>query len=146
MRAGMPAVVRSVTAGLTRTRRDDGAAAVEMALVLPLLLFVVFGIIDFGRMLNAQITLTEAAREGARAVALGQGADARVKAATTGLAGVVHTDVACPAGGSASANATVTTSVNFTFVTPLAALAPLFGGTLSDSVTLTGKGIMPCVG
>ena len=35
-----------------------------MALVLPLLLFVLFGVIDFGRMLNTQITLTEAAREG----------------------------------------------------------------------------------
>ena len=51
-------------------RDEQGAAAVEMALVLPLLLLLLFGIIDFGRVLNAQITLTEAAREGARAAAL----------------------------------------------------------------------------
>ncbi|NJC84339.1 pilus assembly protein [Planosporangium mesophilum] len=117
-----------------------------MALVLPLLLFVVFGVIDFGRMLNTQITLTEAAREGARAVALHQSADARVQAATTNLRGVTHTDVACPATGSASADAVVTTRVQFTFATPLAALAPMFGGAVGSSVTLTGKGIMPCVG
>src|SRR5438477_589960 len=46
---------------------DRGAAAVEMALVLPLLLFVIFGLIEFGRMLNTQLTLTEAARAGALA-------------------------------------------------------------------------------
>ena len=45
---------------------DRGAAAVEFALLLPLLLLLVFGIIDFGRALNAQVTLTQAAREGAR--------------------------------------------------------------------------------
>ena len=49
-----------------RGARDRGAAAVEFALLLPLLLLIVFGIIDFGRALNAQITLTQAAREGAR--------------------------------------------------------------------------------
>ena len=50
--------------------RDRGAAAVEFALLLPVLLLLVFGIIDFGRALNAQITLTQAAREGARIAAL----------------------------------------------------------------------------
>src|SRR5438477_12656823 len=107
-----------------------------MALVLPLLLFVVFGLIDFGRMLNTQLTLTEAAREGARAAALGQNADARVQAASAKLTGVTDSMTACPAGGSGTADATVTTSVTFTFVTPLAALAPLFGGHGSGSVPL----------
>ncbi|OLE24966.1 MAG: hypothetical protein AUG44_17480 [Actinobacteria bacterium 13_1_20CM_3_71_11] len=117
-----------------------------MALVLPMLLFVVFGLIDFGRMLNTQLTLTEAAREGARAAALGQNADARVQAASTNLRGVTDSVTPCPAGGSTTANATVTTSVTFTFVTPVAALAPLFGGHLAGSVVLTGKGVMPCIG
>ncbi|GAA1820610.1 TadE/TadG family type IV pilus assembly protein [Planosporangium flavigriseum] len=144
--------MRTTAAGLTRTRkarRDDGAAAVEMALILPLLLFVLFGIVDFGRLLNAQITLTEAAREGARAAALYQNADARVQAATKdslGGATVTTTVTACPAGGSTSANAVVTAKVTFTFITPLAALAPLFGGSLNSSQTVTGRGIMPCVG
>ena len=40
----------------------------------------------------------------------------------------------------------VTVIFTFTFVTPLAALAPLFGGHLAGSVPLTGKGVMPCIG
>ena len=55
-------------------RRDAGASAVEMAIVLPLLVLLVFGIIDFGRMLNAQIQLSQAAREGVRLAALAGGA------------------------------------------------------------------------
>ena len=135
----------------TATRRrgrsaERGAATVELALVLPLLLFILFGVVDFGRMLNAQLTLTESAREGARAAALGQSADTRVQATATNLSGVTDTVTICPPGGSATANAVVVTRVQFSFVTPLAALAPLFGRSLSGSVTLTGKGVMPCVG
>jgi len=50
---------------------DRGAAAVEMALVMPLLILMVMGIIDFGRIFNGEIQLSQAAREGARIAALG---------------------------------------------------------------------------
>jgi len=51
-----------------RSRR--GAAAVEMAVVMPVLFTLVFGIIEFGWMLTVQNTLVHAAREGARIGAL----------------------------------------------------------------------------
>ena len=63
---------------------ERGAAAVEMALVMPLLILMVMGIIDFGRIFNAEIQLSQAAREGARVAALGFSEDqviARTKAA-----------------------------------------------------------------
>jgi hypothetical protein len=44
-----------------------------MALVLPLLILLLGGIIDFGLMLNAQVSLTHAAREGVRFEAIGTG-------------------------------------------------------------------------
>ena len=44
-----------------------GASAVEFALILPLLLMILLGIIDFGRLEYERITVTQAAFEGARA-------------------------------------------------------------------------------
>src|SRR5215469_8933308 len=90
-----------------RARGDRGAAAVEFALLLPVLLFILFGIIDFGRALNAQITITQAAREGARLDALNQpNVGPRTQAAATGLSGVSVTVVAsCPPNAGQGVNA-----------------------------------------
>lgn len=45
---------------------DKGSAAVEFALVLPLLVLVLFGIIDFGRLFYVQLSVTSASQEVAR--------------------------------------------------------------------------------
>ena len=45
---------------------NKGVAAVEFAIVLPLLLLIVFGIIEFGFLLYDQAVITNASREGAR--------------------------------------------------------------------------------
>jgi len=50
--------------------RQKGQALVELALILPLLLLLVFGIIEFGRALYIKNTLSNAAREGARRAAV----------------------------------------------------------------------------
>lgn len=50
----------------TPCRRRRGAAAVEMAVVMPVLFTMVFGIIEFGWMLAVQNAMVHAAREGAR--------------------------------------------------------------------------------
>ena len=47
-------------------RIEKGQALVEFALVLPLLLALLCGIVDFGWLYYNQITLNNAAREGAR--------------------------------------------------------------------------------
>ncbi len=47
-----------------------GAAAVELAVVLPLLLTLVFGIIEFGWVFMVRETLTNSSREGARVAVL----------------------------------------------------------------------------
>jgi hypothetical protein len=51
-------------------RQERGAVAVEFALVLPILLTLVFGIIELGRLCNAQIVLSNAARKAARPMAI----------------------------------------------------------------------------
>src|SRR5215472_17429833 len=88
---------------------DRGAAAVEFALVLPLLLLLVCGIIDFRRAINAQITLTQAARTGARLAALGQpNVATATRAAATGLSGVGVAVTPCPSGATQTTVAVVT--------------------------------------
>jgi Flp pilus assembly protein TadG len=53
-----------------RWRSEAGAELVEFALVLPLLLLVFGGIVDFGLLLQRQQVVTNAAREGARLAVL----------------------------------------------------------------------------
>ena len=45
---------------------ESGANAVEFALILPLLLVLIFGLVDFARMGFVQLSITNASREGAR--------------------------------------------------------------------------------
>lgn len=58
----------------SRLRNDAGSATVEFALITPILLLMIFGIIEFGRVLSVQHLLNTAAREAAR-VAVLPGAD-----------------------------------------------------------------------
>jgi len=127
--------------------RDRGAAAIEFALLFPLLMLIVFGIIDFGRALNAQITLTQAAREGARLDALGEpNVVSQTQAAATGLSPVSVSVTACPPGAAPTVNAVVDVTYTFEFVTPIGVIAGLVGGSggLGSPVTLTATGVMPC--
>lgn len=52
------------------TSNQRGSSAVEFALLLPLLISLLLGIIEFGNFFNQQISLTQAAREGARQYAI----------------------------------------------------------------------------
>ncbi len=51
-------------------RREDGQAAAEMALILPILAAILLGIAQFGIAFNNYITLTDATRAGARKAAV----------------------------------------------------------------------------
>ena len=65
---------------------ENGASVVEFAVVLPLLLLLLFGIIEFGIILFDQAMLTNASREGARAGIVA--GDDRLK--EPGIQGVVN--------------------------------------------------------
>ncbi len=49
---------------------QKGAALVEMAIILPILFLIVFGIFEFGRAMYITNTFNNAAREGARLAAV----------------------------------------------------------------------------
>lgn len=129
--------------------RDRGSVAVEFALLLPLLLLIVFGTIDFGRAINAQITLTQAAREGARLASFGDSSSVvttGTKNAATGLSNLTVTVTTCATGAGAGVDAVVTVSYPFTFITPVGAFASMFGTATfgSSTLTITAKGEIPC--
>ena len=60
-----------MTRRLMARRDQEGAAAVEFALLLPLLVLLLFGMIEFGFAFNARIQATNAAREAARRAVVG---------------------------------------------------------------------------
>ncbi|MEW6274866.1 MAG: TadE/TadG family type IV pilus assembly protein [Bacillota bacterium] len=53
-------------------RQEKGQALVELALLLPVLLLVLGGIIEFGRIFHAYLVITGASREGARSAVVGE--------------------------------------------------------------------------
>jgi TadE-like protein len=55
----------------TKTKESRGVALAELALVLPLLLVLILGMIDFGKAFNEWIDETHMANEGARLAAVG---------------------------------------------------------------------------
>ncbi|MPZ71426.1 MAG: pilus assembly protein [Actinobacteria bacterium] len=91
-----------------------GAAAVEMAIVLPLLLLLVFGIVEFGLIFNRWITVTHSAREGVRQLALGKpdaDAIALAEAAAPDLTG--DDEVTCTASAPALGQVQMTCNTNY---------------------------------
>lgn len=133
-----------------RVRRPDGgAAAVEFAIVLPLLLAIVFGIIDFGRMMANQITLNEAAREGARAAAFNQPVQAQVDRIGPGITvSFSPSPTACPATADPSVNVVVTVYQSWSPITPLGPILKLISNDSSaaNGFTQRAKGVMQCSG
>jgi Flp pilus assembly protein TadG len=74
-------------ATISSLRKEHGQALVEFALVAPVLLLLLFGIVQFGIAFNNSISLTDAVRAGARAaVVAGPGLDAQVAAAKSAIA------------------------------------------------------------
>ena len=124
-------------------RGERGAAAVEFALVLPVLLALVFGIVEFSRAYNVQSTISGAAREGVRVYALSNNAvEAREAVADAtpalepGRLNVAFPSGPCPpAGGASMPRTKVTVTYTFNFIT----------GLLPDRV-LSGTGTMRCNG
>lgn len=128
-----------------RRQCERGAAAVEMALILPVLILLLLGIMEFGRAFSTQISLTAAARESARVMAISQDpalAKARAVSAASILGPPLTPDDVLPTPCSAAApGATLPPQTKVTITYHLATLTGIAG-----PFTLKAKGVMTCGG
>jgi Flp pilus assembly protein TadG len=125
--------------------KERGAAAVEFALILPLLLFLLFVLLDFGWIFNQQLAITSASREAARFYAIHWN----------------DTDVLLPDDAEARAEGFVDTALSFSYgsgctgdeddeisvtvSTPVTDITGLVAGIL-DGASLSATGTMRCSG
>ena len=102
-------------------------------------MLLVFGIIEFGRLYNAQVTLTHSAREGIRDYAIHQdisqaeGVARQAGSATLNTTLMAFTTSSCDPGDPAT----------MTIAYPFSMSIPFFG---DDLLTLSGQGVMRCGG
>ncbi|GAA2037137.1 hypothetical protein GCM10009819_22170 [Agromyces tropicus] len=126
---------------MSRRRNERGAAAVEFALIIPVLVLLVLGIMEFSRLYNQQISLSNAARAASRVMAISNDSGAAVTAAIQaapslnpglGAGNIAFSPGTCTSGAVMS----VTVSYQSTLMTGA------FGATLN----LTGEAATPCGG
>jgi Flp pilus assembly protein TadG len=138
-----------------RFRSERGAAIIETALTLPILLLVSVGIFEFGRAYETWQVMTNAAREGARIAVLPNpiagATDARVREylqlgglnydSSVGVA-VDPATISLGAAGTASASrVTVTYPFEFMVLQPVARLV-VTNATAGGPITLTAVATM----
>jgi Flp pilus assembly protein TadG len=117
-----------------RRRRDDGQAAVELALALPLVFVVLLAAVQVLLVARDQLAVIHAAREGARAAAVAADAAGEGTSAATAAAGLdaSRLSVAVTDDGDR-----VTVVVRYHTPTDV----PLIGAFMGD-VTVTGRATM----
>jgi Flp pilus assembly protein TadG len=126
-------------------RHERGAAAVEFAIVLPLLILLVFGIVQFGLLYNRQQGLHAAAREGARLGSLPQTTESEIQDRVMDALDGVPFDSSPSISVSPSSSKPCENRSGATVVVTVEATTnvdiPLWD---NPSVTLTGRGEFRC--
>ena len=118
--------------------RERGAALVEFALVLTVLVLVLFGIVEFSRAYHAQVQLTHASREGVRVHAVTGDAERAVNATRAAAPSLDQLDLSVVVDGCVPG---LPTSVTTTY--PVTYDIPLFG---TATITLSSTAVMRCGG
>jgi Flp pilus assembly protein TadG len=98
-----------------RKQDQRGQSLVEFAVLLPLVVLVVMGAIDFGRVFFAYTTIVNAAHQGAMCASVGS--------------------AACPGGAAAAANAEIGTTLPGGITTTVAGGGGAPGSTVTVTVT-----------
>lgn len=124
-------------------RRESGVALIEAAFVLPILLVLAMGMLDFGRAFQMKSLLDQAAREGVRVAVITSPDPDVVTARVNSIlapAGVAATTVAVSGPTPGTRLDTVTVTATFTFVTP--GIFALVGGDYGNTISMSSQCVM----
>ncbi|MFZ5631240.1 MAG: TadE/TadG family type IV pilus assembly protein [Bacillota bacterium] len=122
-------------------KNQRGQAMVELALVLPILLILFMGVIEFGRIFHTYLMITNASREGARVAIVGKSDDDiidRVKFVTADLDSSELQISVDP--GSAERKSGILTTVAVSY--RIALVFPLFDAFIPDPLTISSSTVM----
>lgn len=131
--------------GRRRDRGEGGQAVLEFAMILPLILLLIFGLVDFGRAYYTWLVVTNAAREGARVGATQQPLTAintRIYDTAAGLDADELTISVTNVQGARGEAIEVDLEYNFVFVTPIGNIMEVIGGENLSSPNISGHASM----
>ena len=145
MTAMLSAFTGPLRSWFARTLREAGQTLVEFALILPIMLLLIFALVDFGRGFYTWLILTNGAREGARVGATQQDYNAivtRIQEATGTLdqdrLTITLTNVQGPRGEPIE----VDLEYDFEFVTPIGGILNIVSGGNLEAPTITAHASM----
>lgn len=143
---------------LKRLRTSSGQSLVELSMLLPILMILVFGIIDFGLGMHSYIVLSNSVREGARFAAVGNPAGTVADCdgitndtvygrlcVTTGNLNLTNLSpsVTYPDGIAPGNSVIVAADYDYNFITPLGDIIDFFSvGTFPTTISLSSSADM----
>lgn len=123
---------------LKSLKNEKGQALVEFAIVLPVLLMLVMGIVQFGMMQNSYLAIENASREGARAGIVGS-TDAEIEsliiASSPSLDPAYLTVYLTPSEANRRSGDTLTVTVTYNYKFTI----PIISSIFNDGKMLTGQ-------
>jgi Flp pilus assembly protein TadG len=137
---------------MKRYRNEKGAALVEAAMIMPLIMLISVGIFEFGRAYQTSQVLTNAAREGARLAILEGPSDADVRARVNkyvtdgGLTSLSDANIqvvrnAVLVGSTTASTVTITYPFEFMMLNPIVRMVTPASST-GAPITLTASTLM----
>jgi hypothetical protein len=127
-------------AGRPSGARRRGQALVELALILPVMLFLIVGALDLGRVFYSKIAVTDAAKEGALVASQGgTGSEITTAVLTEAKGGLVEIQAANVSAGTCPVNPNgATPPVAVTVETPFHAVTPIVSSILGGGDVMIG--------
>jgi Flp pilus assembly protein TadG len=122
-------------------KKKNGQSMVETALVLPVILFIMLGIVDFGFLFNNYLVIDNASREGARSAAVGS-SDSVINSTVTSIAASLDQSKLKTTINPPEDERTKGSEVTITVEYDYSLLTPIIGVVIPNPVHLTANTVM----